>query len=101
MMSEAETYKKAFDLLNSIYAKTRNLILEQHELKFCKQQAGKNLNDYFQNLKRSSSDCNFRAVSATRPLKKSNRRRFCLWYDAQQNKTTTFEKSRFHSFSGI
>ena len=65
LISESETYNEAVDLLNSIYAKTPSPIFARYVLKSCKQQAGESLDTYLQNLKRLSSDCNFRAVSAT------------------------------------
>ena len=63
LISESETCNEAVDLLNSIYAKTP--IFARFVLKSCKQQAGESLDTYLQNLKRLSSDCNFRAVSVT------------------------------------
>ena len=64
LFCEAETYEEAIALLKTLYIKTPNKIFACHKLATRKQQIGKTLDHYLQELKLLSKDCNFHQVSA-------------------------------------
>ena len=64
-ISETETYDTAVELLKATFAKTPSPIFARYVPKSFKQQSGESLDTYLQNLKRLSSDYNFRTVTAT------------------------------------
>ena len=61
---EATTYDEAINLLKSLYVKTPNEIFARHKLATRKQQPGESLDEYLQELKILSKDCNFSDVTA-------------------------------------
>ena len=61
---EAATYEEAITLLKTSYVKTPNEIFARHKLATRKQQIGETLDQYLQELKLLSKDCNFLQVSA-------------------------------------
>ena len=65
LFCEAETYDEAITLLKTLYIKTPNEIFARHKLATRKQQISETLDQYLQELKLPSKDCNFRQVSAT------------------------------------
>ena len=64
LFCEAATYAEAIVLLKDIYAKAPNHVFARYLLKSCSQQPGQTLDMYFQQLKKLSADCDFKAVSA-------------------------------------
>ena len=64
LFCEAETYEETIALLKTLYIKTSNKIFARHKLATRKQQIGETLDQYLQELKLLSKDCNFRQVSA-------------------------------------
>ncbi len=64
LFCEAETYEEAITLPKTLYVKTPNEIFARHKLATRKQQAGETLDEYLQELKLLSKDCNFCQVSA-------------------------------------
>ena len=60
---EATTYDEAINLLKSLYVKTSNEIFARHKLATRKQQPGESLDEYLQELKILSKDCNFSDVT--------------------------------------
>ena len=64
LFCEAETCEEAIALLKTLYIKTPNEIFARHKLATRKQQIGETLDQYLQELKLLSKDCNFRQVSA-------------------------------------
>ena len=61
---EVESYEKAIALLKTLYIKTPNEIFARHKVATRKQQTGETLDEYLQELKFLSKDCNFRQASA-------------------------------------
>ena len=64
VISESRSFEEAINELQKVYAMAPNPIFAGYLLKTCRQQTGQSLDDYFQNLKSFSMDCNFAAVSA-------------------------------------
>ena len=65
IVNECTSYESAVELLRSSYVKTKNEVFARHLLSIRKQQPGESLDQYLQELKRLSKDCNFTAVSAS------------------------------------
>ena len=63
LFCEAVSFEAAIELLKEIYAKAPNPIFARYMLKCCKQQMGEPLDSFFQNLKKLSLDCDFKAVT--------------------------------------
>ena len=61
---ETTTYDEGINLLKSLYVKTPNEIFARHKLATRKQQPGESLDEYLQELKILSKDCNFSDVTA-------------------------------------
>ena len=61
---DCDTFDAAVNTLQSIYVKPKNEIFARHLLHIQKQTPGETLDQFAQNLKHLSKDCNFRAVSA-------------------------------------
>ena len=61
---ETATYEEAITLLTTLYVKTPNEIFARHKLATRKQQIGETLDQYLQESKLLSKDCNFLQVSA-------------------------------------
>ena len=76
LFCEAETYEEAIALLKTLYIKTPNEIFARHKLATTKQQIGETLDQYLQELKHLSKDCNFRLVSAIQHRKEAIRDAF-------------------------
>ena len=64
MSTNCSVKQKAIALLKTLYIKTPNEIFARHKLATRKQQIGETLDQYLQELKLLSKDCNFRQVSA-------------------------------------
>ncbi|XP_046844913.1 uncharacterized protein LOC124438758 [Xenia sp. Carnegie-2017] len=64
LFCDTETYDEAITTLKTLYVKPPNEIFARHKLATRKQQAGETLDEYLQELKHLSKDCNFRQVSA-------------------------------------
>ena len=64
LFCETATYAEAINLLKSLYVKTPNEIFARHKLATRKQQPGESLDEYLQELKILSKDCNFSQVTA-------------------------------------
>jgi hypothetical protein len=58
LFCETATYVEAINLLKSLYVKTPNEIFARHKLATQKQQPGESLDEYLQELKILSKDCN-------------------------------------------
>lgn len=65
LFCDAGTYDEAIALLKTLYIKTPNEVFARHKLATRKQQPSETLDEYVQELKILSKDCNFRQVSAT------------------------------------
>ena len=64
LFCEATTYEEAIELLKNLYVKVPNEIFSRHKLATRKQQSGESLDEYLQELKSLSKDCNFRSVTS-------------------------------------
>ncbi|XP_046855910.1 uncharacterized protein LOC124449011 [Xenia sp. Carnegie-2017] len=64
LFCEATTYEEAIELLKNLYVKVHNEIFSRHKLATRKQQSGESLDEYLQELKSLSKDCNFRSVTS-------------------------------------
>ena len=65
LFCDAATYDEAINLLKNLYVKTPNEIFARHKLATRKQQSGESLDEYLQELKTLSKDCNFGNVTAS------------------------------------
>ena len=88
---EAETYEEAIALLKTLYIKTPNKIFACHKLATRKQQIGKTLDHYLQELKLLSKDCNFRDAFISELLSGSIRQ--CLLENKTLNLQTAFDQA--------
>jgi len=63
-VEECTTYDQVVDTLTKLYVKTPNAIFARHQLASRKQKSGETLDEYLEELKKLSKDCNFEAVTA-------------------------------------
>lgn len=61
---DCDTFDAAINALESLFVKPKNEIFARHLLHIQKQAPGETLDQFAQNLKHLSKDCNFRAVSS-------------------------------------
>ena len=64
LIAECKTYESAIDTLEALYVKPKNEVFVRHLLATCKQESGQSLDQFVQQLRNLSKDCNFRVVSA-------------------------------------
>ena len=64
LINECTSYETAVNVLKSAYVKTTNEVFARHLLSIRKQQQGETLDEFLQNLKVLSKDCNFKSVTA-------------------------------------
>ncbi|XP_046845651.1 uncharacterized protein LOC124439469 [Xenia sp. Carnegie-2017] len=64
LFCEATTYEEAIELLKNLYVKVPNEIFSRQKLATRKQQSGESQDEYLQELKSLSKDCNFRSVTS-------------------------------------
>ena len=62
---ECETYDNAIIGLDGVFTKTANEAFARYRLATVRQKPGQSMDEYLQELRRLSKDCNFRAVSET------------------------------------
>ena len=62
-IDECETYEAAIQKLDSVLMKTPNEVFARHLLATAKQKPGQSLEEFLQELRRLSKDCNFQAVT--------------------------------------
>ena len=65
IISEANTYDSVIRKLQDVYAKPPNSIFARYLLRSCKQKASQTVDECFQKHNNLSTDCNFKAVTAT------------------------------------
>ena len=65
-ISECETYGAALTVLKELYEKPTSEVFSRHKLLTCIQKNGESLDQYMNNLKQLSKDCNFQAVTANK-----------------------------------
>ena len=65
LFCDAATYDEAISLFKNLYVKTPNEIFTRHKLATRKQQSRESLDEYLQELKTLSKDCNFGNVTAS------------------------------------
>lgn len=63
-ISECTTFTAAIEYLEKLYVKPKNEIFARHILATRKQKPGESLDDYMQELKQLSADCNFKDATA-------------------------------------
>lgn len=63
-ISECADYKAAIEKLGKLFVKPKNEIFARHLLATRKQQVGETIDEFLQNLRILSKDCEFKAVSA-------------------------------------
>ena len=63
-ISDCETFADALSTLQSVYIKPKNVIFARHLLATRKQKTGESLDQYLNELKLLSKDCDFTAVTA-------------------------------------
>ena len=63
-ISECGNYNQAIDILRKLYVKPKNEIYARHMLTNRRQNPSESLDEFLQNLKNLSKDCNYKAVSA-------------------------------------
>lgn len=63
-IEECTDYESAIDTLQKLYVKTPNEVFARHLLATRRQQPGESLDEYLQELRKLSKDCNLKAVTA-------------------------------------
>ena len=92
-ISECNDYKEAIDLLKGIYIKPVNEVFARHLLSSRKQRSGESLDEYLQNLKVLSKECNFKAVDAIEHKEQYIRDAFIAGIQSNQIRQRLLEKS--------
>jgi len=65
-IDECETYNSAIIALDGIFTKTANEVFGRYRLATTRQKPSQSKDEYLQELRRLSKDCNFRDVSKDR-----------------------------------
>ncbi|XP_042210340.1 uncharacterized protein LOC121858194 [Homarus americanus] len=64
-IADCVTYDAAILVLQDLYIKPKNEVFSRHLLATRRQHSGESLDEYLQELRRVSKDCNFKVVTAT------------------------------------
>ena len=92
-ISDATDFDSAIDILKSLYVKPANEVFARHVLSTTKQEPGQPLDQFLQNLKTLSKDCNFKAVSAEENRDAAVRDAFIGGLSSNQIRQRLLEKS--------
>jgi len=63
-VEDCATYDEAMNALQELFVKTPNEIFARHKLSTARQQPDQSLDEFLQQLRKLSKDCNFHAVTA-------------------------------------
>lgn len=63
-IAECDTFENAISVLHSLYVRPKSEIFARYLLTTCRQECGQSIDQFVQNIKTLSKDCNFRLVSA-------------------------------------
>jgi len=75
-IADCPTFEAAITRLDEVYMKPINEAFARHKLSTCHQEMGELLEEFFQQLKKLSADCNFMVVSAVQSRNASIRDAF-------------------------